>query len=127
VNQARAIIESGATDRVYVGNGIWLEALAGKATRGKTIEVGGISLTLPADAYIERYELGGHGGGQPGAKMLEYPIYGIARGNGLAAVSKATGEFQIIAGPREPFRFLIDTLGPVRELPYATLPSWPPK
>jgi hypothetical protein len=101
--EAAERIRTGDVERVDIGNGFTVVGLAGPATRGKTIEVGGRQLKLPDDAFIEH-------------NYAE--SYLIARGEGRAFVLKRTDEYKIAIGPRSLFQFLSDTLGPEKERPY---------
>jgi hypothetical protein len=116
LRRAKELIRSGQTDRVEMSDGSVLVARTGLATKGKPIQVAGITIQLPQDAYIEGYYLlEGYGASPPGTKIPPPPHYGIARGEGLAFVSEVTGEYEIAKGPRELFHFLIDALGAARE------------
>ncbi len=116
LRRARELIGSGQTDRVEMSDGSVLVARTGLATKGKPIQVAGITIQLPQDAYIEGVYSGGYGGPPQGGKVPSFPVYGISRGEGLAFVSEATGEYEIAKGPRELFQFLIAALGNDREV-----------
>jgi hypothetical protein len=89
--------------------GFTIACLHGPATRGMTIEVRGVSLTLPADAELSGLIMEAllpAGTTSP----LPFPIYHIVRRGQDAGVSKVTGQYQI-KGCLEDFQFLVDKLG----------------
>jgi hypothetical protein len=113
--KADAILQSGITDRVSLSDGTSLVMLAGPATHGKTITVGGINVKLPDDAELN----GIIGMGnydyeatlKPGFRPFPTPAYSVVRGQAQMVVSMQTGQFFVTGGKPEDHQFLIDALG----------------
>jgi hypothetical protein len=116
---AREALESGSTDRVDLGNGSVLYTLTGRATRGKTFQIAGVSIKLPDDAELDGVMTAALPDlNAPPVRHPPLPLYRIVRGDARAAVSGATGEFWVTKGSPERFQFLVDALGADRLIPY---------
>ena len=87
------------------------------------VVVAGVHLELPTDARVEglvakalrRTDLIAESGL---AELLPLPYYIIVRGDEVAQVSQATGEFLIGEEHQQTFQFLIDQLGRDKMAPY---------
>lgn len=81
--------------------------------------MGGKSLKLPPDA-----QLGGlvaetlpPVGLPAGKRVVPIPAYLIERGDARIFVSAATGEFVVVAGRPEQYRFMVEALGQDKQIP----------
>lgn len=119
LERAQALIETGVTDRVDLGNGIVVQALYGPATRGKTIQVAGQLLKLPDDAELGGLEVESLPpiGAPPGTRFLTPPVLLIKRGEARFFVSTATGEFSVARGIPQQYDFLLKAFGVDKMVP----------
>jgi hypothetical protein len=107
------------TNRVDFGNGQGIVAVAGPATRGKTLQVAGKTLKLPDDAQLGGIVVEG----LPAVDVpLKRPVLGgtivlIERGDAQIFLSLTTGEFEVAKGTPEQYDFLIQALGRSKMLP----------
>jgi hypothetical protein len=117
--EADKALQSGSTNRVPLSDGTALVTLAGPATRGATIKVGGVELKLPDDAQLEGMVMGVEYDAdvvsKPGFRPFPAPAYVIVPNGARIFVSEQTGEYQVKGGIPVDYQFVIDALGRERQ------------